>query len=428
MLNLFKRSKDATTQNTSTAPAQEADSPWAENIRKAAGLAVRIAFIAFCAAMAFAVYQLGLKYGQPMEYRLLVAAGCAIGVLGHGAAVTHRDTNAGRMMHGISVAVWLVLSLFLASLYMFVSSPQLAKSLPDTMIDLGAYVYALAFGIGLFTSTLALVIPSVARRPTVDPKNPTIGSAVARFGEPLFLILCIGTSSLHLFDFGMNIAKVGLFSTIASMLIADLAFIVAEKRVLHELQERNKSGKEDRFDLVMWGAFGIAVLVYLVMVNAFAVRHTAGTLDMSDPMLKTTIDLYGISPTLLILSMAVLALITAFIDIRPGEKKAKADTGDRFLIRLAKKVDETRQDWGELRKALPSRQGQSDQEALPAPTPTVVMGSSGVDGAMDKINARGEFPSIKKISQETGMSEDEVAKAMFGQEDAGSGEPLNPKS
>lgn len=335
------------------------DRNWGDTLRKIGGLAVRIAFMAFVVAMAFAVYRLGATYGQPTEYALLVAAGCAVGVFGHGVAATNKDTNASRMLHGIALATWLMLSIFLASLYMFVSSPQLAAKLPDTMVELGAYVYSLAFAIGLFTSTLALVIPSVAMRQIVDPAHPTIGSAVARFGEPLFLVLCIGTSSLHLFDFGASVAKVGLFSTIAAMLIADMAFIVAEKRVLHELKARHAEGRYDRFDLVLWGAFALAVLAYLVLVNVYAVRHTAGTLDMSDPLLAKVIDFYGASPTILIFSMAALALVTAFIDIKGGEN---VDRGKPLLSRLAGQVNRQREAFGELRDAV--RVVKPDQKQL----------------------------------------------------------------
>jgi protein-S-isoprenylcysteine O-methyltransferase Ste14 len=290
---------------------------WYEMARAAGEYAVRLAFVAFVAAMAVAVLKLGETFTQPLEMRLLVAAGCAIGIFGHGVAVTatKNGTNAGRMMHGIALAVWLVLSVFLAGLYAFTSNELLASFVPEGMGNLGATVYALAFGIGLFTSTLALVVPAVAARPINDPTLPTLGSAVARFGEPLFLLLCIGASSLHLFTFGLEVAKVGLFSTVAAMVIADLAFVVAEKRVLHELRARRAAGRYDKFDLIAWGVFGLLVLVYLVLVNVYSVRHSAGTLDAGDPLLKTVIDFYGASPTLLILSMAALALITAFVDI-----------------------------------------------------------------------------------------------------------------
>lgn len=343
---------------------------WNDALRKVGGLAVRAAFLGFVIAMAFAVYRLGEIYGQPELYRALVAGACALGVFGHGVALTQQDSNASRMLHGIALSVWLVLSLFLASLYMFASSPQLASKLPAVMIELGAYVYALAFGIGLFTSTLSLVVPAVSNRQIFDATHPTLGAAVARFGEPLFIVLAVGVSSFHLFSFGNNVAKTDLFSTVMAMVIADLAFIVAEKKVLKELKARNETGREDRFDLVMWGLFAIAVMVYLLFVNMFSVRYTAGTLNPNDPMLKTIIDLYGVSPSLLIASGVVLALVTAFVDIRPSGTKTKS--GDRFLVRVAKSLNQAAQDWGDVKAALPSRQG---QKALP--TPTVVMGSDG---------------------------------------------------
>jgi hypothetical protein len=326
---------------------------WSEFAREAGVYAVRIAFVAFVVAMALAVYLLGERFSQPQPMRLLVAAGCAIGIFGHGVAATatKNGTNAGRMMHGIALGAWLLLSLFLASLYALISSPDLARFVPDGMAEIGALVYALCFGIGLFTSTLALVVPAVAARPITDARMPTLGSAIARFGEPLFIIQCIGASSLHLFEFGIGVAKVGMFSTVAAMVIADLSFLVAEKRVLHEVKARHAEGRYDRFDLIAWGIFGLLVLCYLVLVNVYSVRHTAGTLDAGDPLLKTVIDFYGASPALLILSMAALALVTAFVDVRAGGNVTNAEARP-VLSRLAGTVRTQRAGLRELRDAV----------------------------------------------------------------------------
>jgi hypothetical protein len=327
-----------------------------EIVREVGVYAVRLAFIAFVAAMALAVYLLGERFEQPQPMRLLVAAGCAIGILGHGVAVTatKNGTNAGRMMHGIALGTWLLLSVFLASLYSLISSSDLAKFVPDNMAEIGALVYALCFGIGLFTSTLALVVPAVAARPINDPNMPTLGSAVARFGEPLFIILCIGASSLHLFTFGLEVAKVGMFSTVAAMVIADLSFLVAEKKVLHEVKARHAAGRYDKFDMVAWGVFGLLVLCYLVLVNVYSVRHTAGTLNMGDPLLARVIDFYGASPTLLILSMAALALITAFVDVKAGasEPAEGVRVTRPISTRAADAIRGTRAGIAEVRGAL----------------------------------------------------------------------------
>lgn len=350
---------------------------WSEYVREAGALAVRAAFGLFVVAMAFAVYLLGETFGQPQPMRLLVAAGCSIGIFGHGVAATatRNGSNAGRMMHGIALGTWLLLSLFLASLYALTSSERLAKFVPDGMADIGAVIYALCFGIGLFTSTLALVVPAVAARPLSDSSMPTLGSAIARFGEPLFIILCIGASSLHLFTFGMDVARVGMFSTVAAMVVADLSFLVAEKRVLHEVKVRHAAGHYDKFDLIAWGIFGLLVLCYLVMVNVYSVRHTAGTLNASDPLLKTVIDFYGASPTLLILSMAALALITAFVDVRDD---GVIDTEGRpMLSKLAGNVKAQRLAFRELR------------EALSAPQPAQIAAPSQMDMAeRDTVTVR----------------------------------------
>jgi hypothetical protein len=284
-------------------------------LRTVLSLAVHAAFIGFIVAMAFAVWKLGETYGQPMPYRYLVAGACALGVLGHGVSATREGTNVGRMMHGLALGVWLVLSVFLAGLYMVTSTPQFRDVLPAEMILIGGYVYALAFGIGLFTSVLALVVPSVAARPIED--GTTLGGSVARFGEPVVVMLCVAASSLHLFLFGQNVAKLDLFSVLAAMLIADLAFVVAEKRTISELRARRAGGRYDKFDLVLWGLFGLGVLVYLVFVNVYSVRFTAGTLDANDPMLQRVTDFYAASPAM---------LITALVDKPAGAPDASNDT------------------------------------------------------------------------------------------------------
>lgn len=307
-------------------------------------MAVLVAFVAFCAAMSYAVWHLGVFYAQPEAYRWLTAGGCALGVVGHGAAATRaQGTNAGRMMHGISLGTWLVLSVFLAAVYMATSSPELRAELPPEMVSIGRWVYSLAFGIGLFTSTLALVVPSAAANPLADGSHASIGAALSKFGEPVVIILAIAASSLHLFSFGVNVAKLDLFSIVAAMVIADLAFLVAEKKTISEMKSRREVGRYDKFDLVMWGIFGLLVLGYLVLVNIYAVRFTSNTLNTSDPTLRTVIDFYAASPSILILCLAALALITALVD-SPAGAAAQGGQGDDGIEIITPE-----------RKSLPSR-------------------------------------------------------------------------
>jgi hypothetical protein len=378
---------NATANHTQDAPEQDAG----DGLRILGVYAVRAAFIAFVVAMALAVYLLGERFDQPQLMRLLVAAGCAVGIFGHGVAATatKNGTNAGRMMHGIALGTWLLLSVFLASLYALISSDDLADFVPDGMAEIGALVYALCFGIGLFTSTLALVVPAVAARPINDPNMPTLGSAIARFGEPLFIILCIGASSLHLFTFGLDVAKVGMFSTVAAMVVADLSFLVAEKKVLHEVKARHAAGRYDKFDLVAWGVFGLLVLCYLVLVNVYSVRHTAGTLDAGDPLLKSVIDFYGASPTLLILSMAALALITAFVDVKGGHAQPAQSSGAPFAIRTADKIRATRAGLREIKGALRD-----------TPAPQLPAGITLADDGMTVAKAKQLIEAIHKEDEE----------------------------
>lgn len=322
--------------------------------------AVYLAFLLFLGAMAYAVFALGETFGQPLPYRVLVAAACALGILGHGAAATRDDgsaTNTARMLHGLALGVWLVLSVFLASVYMFTASEQLRAVLPKVMADLGGWVYALAFGIGLFTSTLALVVPSVAARPIMDDAHATIGAALQKYGEPVLITLAIAASSLHLWSFGITIATPNdMFAAAAAMVIADLAFLVAEKRVVTELRARRAGGRHDAFDLFAWGAFGLLVLAYLVLVNVYSIRASAGTLDRSDPMFLRVVDFYAASPSVLVLATAGLALLTAFIDRPRGggviEGEARQVQRQPVGVRAAGFIRGQRESWGDFRQAL----------------------------------------------------------------------------
>jgi len=335
--------------------------------------AVPIAFVAFCGAMAYAVWHLGTFYNQPEAYRWLTAGGCALGVVGHGAAATRaRGTNAARMMHGISLGTWLVLSVFLAALYMVTSSPTMSRALPPEMVSIGEYVYALAFGLGLFTSTLALVIPSAAAHPLADGSHATIGAALSKFGEPVVIILAIAASSLHLFGFGQNVARLNMFSVIAAMVIADLSFLVAEKKTISELRSRHENGRYDKFDLLMWGMFGLLVLGYLVVVNIYAVRFTSGTLNMADSTLHTVIDFYAASPSILILCLAALALITALVDNPAGVNAHKSEItiSKPLTARAAARIRAQREGWGELTSAVKGRAASAEITPLETLTMT----------------------------------------------------------
>lgn len=346
-------------------PAQEPRHAQVQVGHAVLSFAVTIAFIAFCGAMAYAVWHLGAFYNQPEAYRWLTAGGCALGVIGHGAAATRaQGTNAARLMHGVSLGTWLVLSVFLAALYMVTSSPTMSRALPPEMVSIGEYVYALAFGIGLLTSALSLVIPSAAAHPLADGSHATIGAALSKFGEPVVIILAIAASSLHLFSFGQNVARLDLFSIVAAMVIADLSFLVAEKKTISELKSRRDAGRYDRFDLLMWGVFGLLVLGYLVLVNVYAVRFTSGALNMADPALHTVIDFYAASPSILILCLAALALITALVDSPAGDAVTiTRQTNKPLTARAAARIRAQREGWSELASAVKGR------AALPAPAP-----------------------------------------------------------
>jgi hypothetical protein len=356
------------TPNASPAPAKSGSG---DGLRGVLSHLTHFAFVGFCAAMTFCIYALGRYYDLPEIYCVLVAGGAAFALLGHGAAVTRPTTNTSRMMHGLALGTWLVLSLFLAALYMFASSEQLAQVLPADMVFIGAVVYSLAFAIGLFTTVVALVVPSVAEKRIADGEHATLGSAVSKYGETVAIIIAIAVSSFHIYQFGEKVAKLDLFSIITATVMADLAFLAAEKRVASELKSRKAEGRYDRFDLILWGVFGLAVIFYLILVNLYTVRFSAGTLDMSDRLFQLTLDFYGASPSILLFMLAALSIITALVDTKVGGT-APADNGTPFAIRTADRIRATRAGIGEIKAALrePSR------PALPAGTAATMASDS----------------------------------------------------
>lgn len=346
-----------------TAPATPTNK--ADSLRKMLSHLTHAAFIAFCAAMTYCVYALGRYYGLPEIYCVLVASGSAAGLLGHGSAVTRPTTNTSRTMHGLALGTWLVLSLFLAALYMFASSEQLAAVLPADMVFIGAVVYSLAFAIGLCTSVVALVVPSVAeKRIAGDGEHASLGSVVSKYGETVAIIIAIAVSSFHIFQFGQKVAKLDLFSIITATIMADLAFLAAEKRVVSELKKRSETGRYDRFDLVLWGIFGLAVIAYLVLVNLYTVRYSAGTLDMTDPLFRLTLDFYGASPSILLFMLAALSIITALVDSKVGENPDAVQAGKPFAIKAADTIRGAKAGWHTVKSAV--REPAQNAPQLPA--------------------------------------------------------------
>lgn len=374
--------------------------------RKFLSYLTHVAFVAFCAAMTFAVFSLGIYYKLPVEYCILVAAGCAAGLFGHGSAVTRPTTNTSRTMHGLALGTWLVLSLFLAALYMFVSSEQLSAFLPADMITVGAVVYSLTFALGLATSVIALVVPSVAERKIADGEHATLGSAISKYGETVAIVIAIAVSSFHVLKFGQDVANLDIFSVITATIMADLAFLVAEKRVTTELKRRGETGRYDRFDLILWGVFGLAVIAYLVLVNLFTVRHSAGTLDMNDPLFKMTLDFYGASPSILLFLIAALSILTALIDNRVGEPAQGAMNVQRppsLSTRIAGGIHGARAGAGEIRRAL------RNEGAQPA-TPQLPAGMTLADDGMTEAEARKLVEGALKPDKELMVSGKKVSE------------------
>jgi len=384
---------------TSAPDAQgEAEGGAKESLRRFLSGLVPVALLAFGGAMAFAIWMLGQYYNQPETYRWLVAAGCTLGILGHGAAVTRPTTNTSRLWHGIALGTWVVLSLFLAALYMFRSSPDLRDVVPADMVFVGGVVYALTFAIGLVTSVVALVIPSVADRPARDTQHASIGGAVSKYAETAVILFSVAVSSFHLWQFGTKLG-LDMFSTIMATVVADLAFVAAEKKVVSEVKARRESGRYDKFDLVLWGVFALVVLVYLILVNIYSVRLVSGAVDVSDGMFRLVRDFYAASPSVLLFSLAGLALVTAFVDKPAGTGAPQVVEGEARPVssRIAGKIRGARSGAREIASAW---RGEEERPQLPAPAPAL---------AKDAPDNVPEFSAVERAAIQAALS-DYVAK------------------
>jgi hypothetical protein len=68
--------------------------------------------------------------------------------------------------------------------------------------------------------------------------------------------------------------------------------------------------------------------VYLILINSFVVRYTAGIND-SGALLSLVVSLYGMSPTVLLAGLAALTVLTKVVD-RETTPKSGARLDEQF--------------------------------------------------------------------------------------------------
>ena len=279
----------------------------------------------FLFALWTALYELGMRYNQGAFLSMIVATGMVVVLIAHG-IMACQPTPQMRLAHGSAFALHMVIAIALSAFYVLSKAPELERQVVNLIgefVTLGRTFYSALFGIAIAISLSAHIVSMASR-------NPVSGSqqAIASLATNIAIVLAIITSSIHLYQFGAEIAKLDLLSRLSATIMADISFIAIKSNIQHQVERRQKSNRYDYFDLIVWAVFGIVVSVYLILINSFVVRYTAGIND-SGALLSLVVSLYGMSPTVLLAGLAALTVLTKVVD-RETMPKSSARLDEQF--------------------------------------------------------------------------------------------------
>jgi len=233
-----------------------------------------------------------------------------------------------RLAHGFAFALHLVIAITLSAFYVLSKAPELERQVANLIgefVVLGRTFYSALFGIAIAISLTAQIISAASRNPVSSGQQ----AAIASLATNIAIVLAIITSSIHLYQFGTDIAKLDLLSRLSATLMADISFIAIKSNIQNQLEQRQKQGEYDYFDLIAWAIFGVIVSIYLILINAFVVQYSAG---VTSDLLPVVVSLYGMSPTVLLAGLAALTVLTKVVDkrtkVNPEPKTPKS--GDNF--------------------------------------------------------------------------------------------------
>ena len=291
-------------------------------------------------AVVIGVFNLGLIFNMGYLYSALVSGGCVLLLVGHAGGIVKADTNSKRLLHGLSVIVWLFLFLSFGVLYMAMRSAGVDVGMTDTQItdklanstlsaevmDVGRTMYSYSTAIGLATSVISLVVSFAMSHPLLDKVHKTLGESFAPMANNLILGLIVITSAQHVLQYGQHFGGLGMFESLTACAVAELTFIVGEQFALREIKGRFKSGSYDRFDLIAWGLLTLFALAYMVLINALygqMATLTAGGMELAAAHSATNGGLYGWAKSFYSVSAPVfgglivaLKLATTYINAR----------------------------------------------------------------------------------------------------------------
>ncbi len=282
----------------------------------------------FLFALWTALYELGVLYNQGTLLSVIVATGMVVVLVAHG-IMACQPVPQMRLAHGSAFALHMVISIALSAFYVLSKAPELERQVVNLIgefVTLGRTFYAALFGIAIAISLSAHIV-------SLSAKNPVTGSqqAIASLATNIAIVLAIITSSIHLYQFGAEIAKLDLLSRLSATLMADISFIAIKANIQHQIERRQKSGQYDYFDLIVWAVFGVLVSVYLILINSFVVSYSAGTARDSG-LLSLVVSLYGMSPTVLLGGLAALTVLTKVVDRQTAPPKSGERRQEEFTL------------------------------------------------------------------------------------------------
>lgn len=319
-----------------------------------AGNLMPIALIAFVLAALYGIFALGVVFKLGIPYSAFVAVGSVALVLGHAGSIQNSTANVQRLLHGLGLLVWIVLILFFVVLYFGVASVGVTAETPEAdisaklagsflsseLLDTGRTAYSYAVAVGLVTALTATVVSYAMAHPLADKLHTTLGASFAPMAINIVTGLIVVTSALHLLNYGMEFAGVGMFEAIAACVVAELTFVAAEQSCLKEMKAREKDEVFDKFDLGAWALLAVLSMTYMVLVNKvygvmaetaalYPDDHVAGLAAAqaatSTGLLAFARGLYPISAPVFGGALIALKIITTLVSVNGHRKEAGLD-------------------------------------------------------------------------------------------------------
>lgn len=277
-------------------------------------LLIGISIFLFMLALWYATFDLGGKYAQPIVMRIVVPTSLVLSVIAHGFLACDSNSRV-RIAHGTAFAFYLVASVAMAVFYLSETAGPAASVIiapVRNIAGLGSVIYSGLFGVGLAFSLFAVVVS----RATMVQSDSGI-EAIAGFVKNLVIGAAIVASSIHVYEFGRNVAQLSEINAAAATFILDLGFLTTKANIEHQLRRRARAGVFDAFDLIGWSVFAFILMAFLIVVNDISVRQYSGFPAGGD-YLNMAITMYGVSPTVVLAGISAMTILTRVFDKEVG--------------------------------------------------------------------------------------------------------------